>query len=357
MEKYSVDYKDLCNDMDAPKAYRLEDVKDKIERVAFDVVRFRDNEDTDMLWRIDERDDGPVIVALYDEAGSMTSESTDEKKWEALPDKSAGCLHVYYSGDPIVRLAASDLGIPADEVELAARWLPVKLAEDEDIQRFVMSKVHEASRKMLAEAHPELNKPPVPTKLAKMAQDVLGKAEGDVHSVEDIPDMGMPSHGTRDPELESIRERMLEQMIKAVMEFADLLRRQPSGVRESVIGILTMAEDPFIPISRPSEPMAGDMPEPPLMMAASLIRTADVMDIKDAVSYLRMALKMALRLADSAAQKLGYTIKPELSDAVNGLDVEQLLVGGADKPSLSKVASKLLSKYNLGDSEETHETK
>jgi hypothetical protein len=350
MEKYSVDYNDLCNSVEAPKAYRLEDVKDKIEKVAFDVVRFRDNEDTDMLWRIDEGDDGPVIVALYDEnTGAIRSESTQEKKWEALPDKAAACVHVYYEGDPIVRLAASDLGIPTDEVDLAARWLPVRLAEDEDLQRFVMSKIHEDGRKILIEAHPELNKPIVPTKMAKLAQDVLGKAEGDVQNVEDIPgDLGMPSY--MDPELVKIKQRLVDQVAGAVLNFARMVRRRPTRVRNALVDIVMMLEDPFVPMSGPSEPMAGAMTpeEPPLMMAASLIHQAGVMELEDAVVHLRMAMKMAIRLADAAANRLGYMVKPELQTAVDELNAEQVLREGAAKPSLGKIASKLMSKYDLG---------
>jgi hypothetical protein len=159
MERFSVDYGKLVQKVDQPKAYRLNDVKDRIERVAFDVVRFRDNEDTDMLWKIEERADGPVIVALYDDStGALKSKSNSENKWETLADKTAGNIHVYYKGEPIAKFAASDMGIPREDLGLLVKWLPNKLAEDSELVGFVMSKSGEG-KGMIIKRHPELNIP------------------------------------------------------------------------------------------------------------------------------------------------------------------------------------------------------
>jgi hypothetical protein len=389
MEKYSVDYNELCSTVDQPKAYRLDDVKDKIEKVAFDVVRFRDNDDTDQLWRIDEREDGPVIVALYDEAtGSIRSESTEEKNWEALPDKSASCVHVYYKGEPIVRLAAEDLGIPQDEVELAARWLPDRLAEDEDIKRFVMSKIGESARKLVVEAHPELNVPTTPTKMAKMAQEVLGKAEGDVHNAEDIPLTSETRYS--DPRLEALRKELLERMNKAIIEFAKMLRARPSKVRAAVEEVMNEAKLPFEPMPSIEEPAMALFPEEEWLKAAALVRQA-VEPVQDPMPIggesggggaflLKEQFQRAVDMIDVRAREIEYTVKESLRKIIDDMDLVTILErirggtggdqggaqgGGKGPPKLSlvtsstspltKVASKLVDKYGtkIGKTNET----
>jgi len=174
MEKFALDYNSLVTKIDRPKEYKLADVKDQIERVAFDVVRFRENEDTEQLWRIDERDDGPVIVALYEEGTpEMTSESS-EKKWEALPDRKASCLHIYYKGDPIVRLAAGDIGLPDDELEVVARWLPNRLEEDDRLRQLILDKSGDEN---LTRKYPELKATAISLRTIKMAEQIRTAGE------------------------------------------------------------------------------------------------------------------------------------------------------------------------------------
>jgi hypothetical protein len=174
MEKFALDYNSLVTKIERPKEYRLADVKDRIERVAFDVVRFRDNEDTEQLWRIDERDDGPVIVALYEE-GEKTSESS-EKKWEVLPDKKASCLHIYYKGDPIVKLATEDIGLPDAELEVIARWLPHRLEEDDRLRQLILDK---SGDEELTRKYPELKGSAANLRTVKMAEQIRAAGETD----------------------------------------------------------------------------------------------------------------------------------------------------------------------------------
>jgi hypothetical protein len=63
MPKFSVDYSGLENKI-YKKAYRLADVKDQLETVAFDIVRFKDNDKGAELWQVQSADDGDYIVAL-----------------------------------------------------------------------------------------------------------------------------------------------------------------------------------------------------------------------------------------------------------------------------------------------------
>ncbi len=139
MDKFSIDYGIVEKGLNKHRVFKLSDVADRIEKVAFDVVRFRDEDDTTKLWQIQDTPDGKVIVAIYkDEDGVIKSES----EWQAIPDKHAN-VNIFRNGEPIVRLAASEFGIPADEIGLLCRWLPKKLAEDTEMQSYLLKKAQE----------------------------------------------------------------------------------------------------------------------------------------------------------------------------------------------------------------------
>ncbi len=157
-DKFTVDFDHLTHTLLPQKrAYRLADVEDRIERVAYDLVRFRDNADTDNLWKIEESENGPVIVALYGEDGALkTSESSSKKDWDAIPDKKA--VHIFYKGEALMSLSSQDLGIPVEEFGLVRRWLPRKLETDQGLQRALLSKVASSGRTLIAQRFPELSK-------------------------------------------------------------------------------------------------------------------------------------------------------------------------------------------------------
>jgi|SRR5690606_32676585 len=156
-DKFTVNFDNLSQTLLPQRSYRLADVQNRIEKVAYDLVRFRDNEDTEQLWKIQDGSDGPVIVALYGEDGGLAVESNNEKNdWDALPDKSA--MHIYYKGEPLVSLSSSDMGIPETEFNIARRWLPKKLANDESLQKEIFSKVAGRSRELICQRFPELRK-------------------------------------------------------------------------------------------------------------------------------------------------------------------------------------------------------
>lgn len=153
-DKFSVDFNHLAQKLLPQKSYRLLDVENRIEKVAYDLVRFRDNEDTDQLWKVQDSPDGPVIVALYGDDGGLAVQSKGD--WDAVPDKKA--MHVFYKGEPLASLSSSDLGIPTEEFGVARRWLPRKLAADETLQKELLGKISEPGRKLLVQRFPELSK-------------------------------------------------------------------------------------------------------------------------------------------------------------------------------------------------------
>lgn len=155
MNKFSLDYSKLEQSLTKKKYFLLEDVKDRLQKVAWDVVRFRDNEDTEMLWKIEDSPEGPVIVALYDEdTGKLKAESKGE--WSVV--KEASRLHVFYKEAHVSVLDSNNTGIPEDELGIVSRWLPAKLASDEEFQSYVLSMAGKNGVSWVQSNHPELRK-------------------------------------------------------------------------------------------------------------------------------------------------------------------------------------------------------
>src|SRR5690606_12150518 len=121
MPKNEIDYNQLGQKI-FKTSYRYADVKHKLEKVAFDIVRFKDDDDAARLWQVQSTDNGDYIVALYQ------AEDTDgkiaESSWKVTLNKLSNALSFYYKGEPIVKLASSKLGIPENEVESAVQYLP-----------------------------------------------------------------------------------------------------------------------------------------------------------------------------------------------------------------------------------------
>lgn len=153
MPRFSIDYSGLANQI-TKKAYRLSDVKDQLETVAFDVVRFKDGDKGAELWQIQSADDGDYIVALYDEEVEKTASAANP--WGVYVATNGHDLQISYKGDPLVRFAASKLGIPSTELHRAEQYLPEKLATNKKLVKALLSELSETARLELSKRYPEL---------------------------------------------------------------------------------------------------------------------------------------------------------------------------------------------------------
>lgn len=151
MPKFNIDYSGLDNII-YKKAYKLSDVKDQIERVAFDVVRFKDNDKGADLWQIQSADDGDYIVAIYEQ----DEEAKVADAWNVSLNKISGDLQISYRGDPIVRLASSKLGIAYEELNKIEKYLPKKLAENKKLVKALLNELNESTKKEVLSKYPEL---------------------------------------------------------------------------------------------------------------------------------------------------------------------------------------------------------
>lgn len=162
MSKFNLDYSNLEERLlnNKRKEYRLADVSHRIEKVAFDVVRFIDSENIDNLWKIEKRDDGEVILAMYsdDEDDSITVESSKNNDWDTAIDKSASYINIFYKGEPITKVDVNKLNIPKEDINLLARSLPSKLASNPNLVTKMINELSIDEKRMVLSKYPELNK-------------------------------------------------------------------------------------------------------------------------------------------------------------------------------------------------------
>jgi hypothetical protein len=151
MSRFALDYSSLANQL-TKRAYKLSDVKDQLETVAFDIVRFRDNDKSTDLWQVQSADDGEYIVALY----QPDEEEKTAALWNVRVNKIANSLEVVYKGDPLVIVSASRMGIPRSELEKVPSYLPEKLTNNKKLVKALLSELSDSSRQTIFNKYPEL---------------------------------------------------------------------------------------------------------------------------------------------------------------------------------------------------------
>lgn len=156
MVHFEVDYSVLDKKV-ANKIYRLSDVKHRLEKVAFDVVRFKDG-DPEELWQIQSADDGEFVVARYDtEDVKEAQKATTAADWNVLVNKISSDINIFYKGRPITKIAASQLGIDLCDMETVQRFLPAKLASDKAFTKAFINSLDATTKSELLKLYPELS--------------------------------------------------------------------------------------------------------------------------------------------------------------------------------------------------------
>jgi predicted dinucleotide-binding enzyme len=167
MTKFSVDYTDLENGM-SKKTYKYEQVKDRLQKVAFDIVRFNPEHDStiDGLWKIEQTADGEVIVALYDTDSKISTafdKAASDKvaiasvnNWSLIPDKTQSDVSIFYKNEYVTKISTANIGIPKDEVNAFANYMSNKLATNKEVASKLMADLHTNDRDELVTKFPEL---------------------------------------------------------------------------------------------------------------------------------------------------------------------------------------------------------
>lgn len=150
MPKFSIDL-DNVESVVSKRSYKLSDVQDKLVKVAFDVVRFKDGA-ADELWQIQSADDGDYIIALYDEEEKVATASL--QPWSVVI-KNAD-LHVFYKQEHLCKVASTQLGFQESDLSLAKQYLPSKLASNKNLVKALLNSVDQDTQKSILSKYPEL---------------------------------------------------------------------------------------------------------------------------------------------------------------------------------------------------------
>jgi hypothetical protein len=158
MDKYSIDYNQLHSKINTGKVFKYNDVKHRLQKVAFDVVRFIDTDDSiDGLWQVQATDDGEVIVAMYEQNSDNLNTSNKinidkSSSWKTILDKRAGEIHVLYKNEPITKVASFEI-----EAELAdfCSILPNILESNDNVRKSLLKSLSSDERKELLIKFPE----------------------------------------------------------------------------------------------------------------------------------------------------------------------------------------------------------
>jgi len=161
MEKFAVNYNTLeCGLKTKAQAFRYEDVKHRLKKVAFDVVKFKDADDISGLWQIQRTQEGDVIVAKYDDNYTVAEEVTSTEKvashWSVISDRSGENIHVFYKNNPVTKIALASVGIPKEDADIICECLPDKLATNEVLASNMLRELPDVSYKDLLRVCPEL---------------------------------------------------------------------------------------------------------------------------------------------------------------------------------------------------------
>jgi hypothetical protein len=152
MSQFTINYSNLENTI-YKKAYKLDEVKDKIEKVAFDVVRFKDDDNESNLWQIQNADDGDYIVAMYEPTEEKVSNASN---WAVSINKISGDLQFYYNSDHLVSMACNKLGIPESEINKVTKYLPEKLANNKTLVTALLNQLSQTAKNEVLNKYPEL---------------------------------------------------------------------------------------------------------------------------------------------------------------------------------------------------------
>lgn len=138
-----------------PKVFKYENVKHRLTKVAFDVVRFVDGDDVSGLWQVNQTDDGEYIVAQYNDYVDQEVDKT-ASNWSAYPDKGGDNIHLFYKNDPVTKIATTSIGISKSEALMVADILPEKLDTNKILAEGLLMELSHDSRAQLLDNHPEL---------------------------------------------------------------------------------------------------------------------------------------------------------------------------------------------------------
>ena len=151
MEKYNVDFDGLVNKLTAPKQIKVADVKDKLEKVAFGVVRYTDENNKTNLWQVE----GDYIVAMYDTDPEEKIVTTGS--WSIESDKLNKSATIFYKNTPVTNVKFAELKINStEEINTFKKVLPDRLANNSELVSKMLNSLPKEYKESVIKLYPEL---------------------------------------------------------------------------------------------------------------------------------------------------------------------------------------------------------
>ena len=160
MNKFLLDYNSLESAVNKPRVYKYEDVKHKLVKVAYDIVKFDGpEEDIDSLWQVQATDDGEVIVAMYDESVKTGNDSPtikSQSSWNVVADSKHENMFIFYKDHPIKKIATNTVGILPNDISSFCSNISNKLNSDKGFRSSLLNDLSNVERIELFSKHPEI---------------------------------------------------------------------------------------------------------------------------------------------------------------------------------------------------------
>ena len=155
MDKFAFDYKSLDNKINQ-KTFKYNDVKDKLHKVAFDVVKFDSDSNIEGLWKIEKDDQGEYIIAMYEDAFEKVASVKSD--WVVLADQAGHNLSFFYKNEPVIKLASEFLGVGAQDADELASNLPELFNSNLKLTASLLLELTAPERQTLLSRFPELQR-------------------------------------------------------------------------------------------------------------------------------------------------------------------------------------------------------
>lgn len=126
MSQFKVDFEKLETQL-LKKSYRLADVKDQLETVAFDIVRFKNTDKSTALWQVQSAEDGDYIISLYEDAED--NKKTASQGWEVVLSSGSSLVSSFAKTAAKIRPSGEEWEVVSDAGKSLGKYKTKEEAE------------------------------------------------------------------------------------------------------------------------------------------------------------------------------------------------------------------------------------
>lgn len=128
-------------------AYKLNDVKDHFKKVARDIYRLKNDDDSSHLWQVD----GDYIVALYED--EEETKKTASNPWEVELQNNE--VNVFYKNEFVASFSPQKIGLASEDVTDLKFSLPKALKKNASLVNKLLN-LNPATSSYILNKFPEL---------------------------------------------------------------------------------------------------------------------------------------------------------------------------------------------------------